>query len=539
MNTNRDASSYTARLAARAILQDRKARDDAIAAGIQTVPKAVTYDYSVLVPANPVQAFQPIAPWLYTSEPVNVQPPREIYGYPANAPQTITVPSTSLTYAVSGENYTVSVSSVFDPNTLSHSFVRLFNDATNDVWACIADEYKTTIYPGLDYSGAWIRVELPFAIYPTGVRLTSRSGDLQDQRPKEFRVYGQLSGEQPWNLLYDSLGVSWPYSGNIAPDQTKEFSFSSNVAYSNYLIIMRSNYYAESALANKNIHILPYISLAEYKIMGYPAEPDSAPAPQQERIVQFTSVGSGTWTAPADVTEVEYLVVGGAGGGGGAAATGSGGGGAGGAVVAGSASVIPNTSYNYTVGAGGAGGIYVFVASNNFYALDGSNGLASTFDSIIANGGGKGFESRYANETGILSKGGAAQNGVIAPTGGSGGGTRDNSVDGINGYPAAGGGGGAGGPGGNGSDPSPTDKINSEGGPGGIGITSSITGIPTTYGKGGRGGNEALGNVSGTAGAANRGEGGAGAQATSMGGSGAAGGAGGSGIVILKYMSAY
>jgi hypothetical protein len=34
---------------------------------------------------------------------------------------------------------------------------------------------------------------------------------------------------------------------------------------------MHNNYYEESSVANKEIHILQYISLAEYKIMGYPA----------------------------------------------------------------------------------------------------------------------------------------------------------------------------------------------------------------------------------------------------------------------------
>jgi hypothetical protein len=45
------------------------------------------------------------------------------------------------------------------------------------------------------------------------------------------------------------------------------------------------------------------------------------------RVLKFTSVGSTSWTAPAGVTSVEYLVVGGGGGGGNGYDTGGGGGG--------------------------------------------------------------------------------------------------------------------------------------------------------------------------------------------------------------------
>jgi hypothetical protein len=273
MNTNRDASSYTARLAARAVLQDRIARDEAIKLGAISVSKAVTYDYSVLVPANKVQAFEPIAPWLYTSQPETnepEEPQQEIYGYPANAPQTDkSLPS--LTYTYEEGTYKITASSQL--NT-AHALVHLFNDNINDLWACFTNEYRTTKYDGLDYSGCWIRVELPFAIIATGVRLSARQGNYVDQRPKDFRVYGTNDdiGEESWTLLYNSSGVNWPYSGGATADQTKEFSFSTNnAAYKNFLIVMNSNYYSESTLADKDIHILQFISLTEYKILGYPA----------------------------------------------------------------------------------------------------------------------------------------------------------------------------------------------------------------------------------------------------------------------------
>jgi len=51
----------------------------------------------------------------------------------------------------------------------------------------------------------------------------------------------------------------------------------------------------------------------------------------QYTVVQFTSLGTTTWTVPAGISEVEVLVVGGGGGGGGGNG-GAGGGGAGGLI---------------------------------------------------------------------------------------------------------------------------------------------------------------------------------------------------------------
>ena len=250
-------------------------------------------------------------------------------------------------------------------------------------------------------------------------------------------------------------------------------------------------------------------------------------------IESFTGVGTFSWTAPCSVTSLTYFVVGGGGGGGAAAGTGSGGGGAGGAVKTGTLSVTPGATYSYTVGGGGAGGF-----GNSSGEASGEAGEQSVFATIIAAGGGQGYQSRLTNETGTLCRGGAAQVGDTAPTGGSGGGTRNNDAGGGPGGGLGGGGGGGGGAGGagsNGSDSTPGNATFAEGGDGGAGIDSSISGSSVTYGAGGDGGDESFTNLAGAAGAANTGEGGGGAMTTSMGGAGASGGAGGSGIVILSY----
>jgi len=248
-----------------------------------------------------------------------------------------------------------------------------------------------------------------------------------------------------------------------------------------------------------------------------------------ETIQAFTITGSTTWTCPTGVTEVEVLVV--AGGGAGGHGSDSGGGGAGGVIHIPKYTVSPSTIYNVSVGAGGSGA--------------GAKGSNSTFDSIIAYGGG------------------SAQNNDSTKDGGSGAGTTPvNGGEGIPGqghrggkgfivgsdYYRDGGGGGAGGPG---SDASTNSEDQGRAGDGGVGLYfpqfssygengwfggggggSGWTRNPGTHptpGKGGRGGggSGSLYDVdSPENGTANTGGGGGSANSR---------GAGGSGIVIIRY----
>ena len=100
----------------------------------------------------------------------------------------------------------------------------------------------------------------------------------------------------------------------------------------------------------------------------------------------FTNVGTFTWTAPSNVTSVEYLIVGGGGGGGAAYDTGSAGGGGGGLVLTGTISVTPGTSYSIVIGAGGNGGN---ATTDGTYRQEynGEDGSSSSFSTIIALGG--------------------------------------------------------------------------------------------------------------------------------------------------------
>jgi hypothetical protein len=251
-------------------------------------------------------------------------------------------------------------------------------------------------------------------------------------------------------------------------------------------------------------------------------------APSVVRQVYLT--GSGTWTAPAGVTTVEYLVVGGGGGGGAGSGTGAGGGGGGGSVQIGTFSVTPGTSYSYTVGTGGAGG-----TTPGGGETDGVVGVDSAFSTVIAKGGGQGYKSRSTNSSGFYGKGGSAQSGSTPTTGGSGGNVRDGG-----GNPDQGAGGGGGGAGGVGTDSASNTTDNNRGGAGGPGVTSDLqNGTIRTYGAGGKGADEGrpdfIGTLPGANGTANTGNGGGGGASHFLGGNAAVGGNGGSGIVVLKY----
>jgi hypothetical protein len=235
---------------------------------------------------------------------------------------------------------------------------------------------------------------------------------------------------------------------------------------------------------------------------------NTVPAVIVPSTVQFTSVGTTTWTPPTGVYSVEYLVVGGGGGAGNGYDNAGGGGGGAGMVLAGNVAVTPGTSYTVTVGAGGAGGAD---ARANNPGLPGNN---SVFGAITALGGGQGLGSRTGGAVGSAQIGSST-----APTGG------------------AGTGGGTGGLGGGGATGAGSANSGVTGGAGGAGAASSIIGSSVTYGVGGAGGSAGAPTTDGTNGTANRGNGGQGGQSASA--DSAKGGNGGSGIVVVRYGLSY
>ncbi len=159
------------------------------------------------------------------------------------------------------------------------------------------------------------------------------------------------------------------------------------------------------------------------------------------------STNSCTWTTPANVTAIDFFVVGGGGGGG---ADGGGGGGGGGAISRTAVAVTPSSSLTLTVGAGGSGGTYLVSRP--------VTGLASTIvvgsATFTANGGSAGTQG----PSNTNAAGGSTTNGstAIGLTGGAGG---------------------AGAP-----------TLGSSGTNGSVGVTNYYLGVQNTYAGGGGGG---------------------------------------------------
>jgi hypothetical protein len=259
---------------------------------------------------------------------------------------------------------------------------------------------------------------------------------------------------------------------------------------------------------------------------------------------------SGTFVANRNLN-VEYLVI--AGGGGGSNTYGGfAGGGAGGyrsSVIGESSgggsqaealmSLSAGTSHMVTIGAGGIGATAVG-------SVVATNGINSSFGSIISNGGGYSGNDTNGNTGGAGGSGGGG--GANSSVGAAGGiGTTNQGFNGgtgragTNGVRAGAGGGGSGGIGSNGA--------NGAGGNGGAGLSSTINGSSTPRGGGGgggtlngtimgaatAGGGSGVSNSNGANGTANTGGGGGGADFQGAGDR--AGGNGGSGVVIIRYLT--
>jgi len=275
------------------------------------------------------------------------------------------------------------------------------------------------------------------------------------------------------------------------------------------------------------------------------------------KLLTFSSVGDCSWTPPAGVTKVEYLVVGGGGGTAGSTNSGNfvgdfigGGGGGAGGVLSGTYTITAGQTYNIKVGSGGVGGL----KSSNATTRKGNPGVYSQFGNIVANGGGAGGGLDEIGGTGASGGGAGGSADIILNPGGArilgqgySGGYSSVASDFLFPYKAAGGGGGgAGGAGANAAD-------QKNAGNGGIGVQSSITGTSVYYGGGGGGGARdkqgilwadlSVGLGSGGSGGGangvrngngNNGIDGLGGGAGGVGGDGN-GGAGGDGIVIIRY----
>jgi hypothetical protein len=275
-------------------------------------------------------------------------------------------------------------------------------------------------------------------------------------------------------------------------------------------------------------------------------------------VVKFARVGETTWTIPAGVSTIDYLVVGGGGGGGAGTdnAHGGGGGGGGGVLTGSIASLSGIVSIG--VGAGGEAGTWVG-NTNNPAGIGGDSFLAD----VRAKGGGGGGSYFTLAQAGGSGGGGAPSNNANRRSGAAG--TDGQGTEGGNALGSsatlanAGGGGGSGTAGSDGAEGEATGV----GGAGGDGQEVSILGAPEVYGGGGGGAGFTSGGAggggggggggkhtdfgdgfapagSGQDGAAGFGGGGGGGMASNgitgvRPGNRWPGGTGGSGVVIVRY----
>ena len=311
-----------------------------------------------------------------------------------------------------------------------------------------------------------------------------------------------------------------------------------------------------------------------------------------EVAVVFTNhTKTATWTVPANLYNVEFLVVGGGGGGGAdnnddVRMAGSGGGGGG--VVTGLVNFVEGSIVSATVGKGGEGGFVEKKPGTSSYNYWGAAKLAgaSTFGVgsdvyVTANAGGRdlgasatsytsgtnggsggsGAGGRQKKNGGSATKGSGDNNFVVFYEAFGNNGGKGSTKDWYSGSANSGGGGGGAHPDpalGTGGDAGWTEEGEWFGGKGGEGLTSNITGFDVVYGSGGGGGNvTGLGGVAGEGAGdgntanisgkgANYGRGNDALQNQGGGGGGGGrgdgpryqkrgGGNGGSGIVVLRY----
>jgi hypothetical protein len=310
--------------------------------------------------------------------------------------------------------------------------------------------------------------------------------------------------------------------------------WSNTAAITSATIVAQSNFVANS-------------TFSLYGIAAVGTTPAIAPKADGGNIIDYdgtywihTFLTSGTFTPQTGLT-CDYLVV--AGGGGGFTGITSdqygGGGGAGGlrstvtatgggGSLESAISVVSNTAYAITVGAGGPSG---------------TSGSNSVFSTITSTGGGFGNGISGGSGGGSRSITGTGAGGTASPSGQGFAGGSGTLIAGT--ASAAGGGGGAGAVGVNGNAGSGFGVA----GNGGAGIASSITGTSVTRGGGGGGAGGGTDGTGGTGGGGNgnrAGVAGSGTINTGGGGGGAYGvgvgtgtpGAGGSGIVIIRYPAA-
>jgi hypothetical protein len=353
-----------------------------------------------------------------------------------------------------------------------------------------------------------------------------------------FRFQGQIDEVKLWNSVRSAVQIQdGMHSRPTLSDSNLKAYYNFNEGQGTKVFN-----FSGSALSSTDLTIA---NAAPFVADSITATTSSGPYSIQS-FYRSLITANGGWKVPSGVSRVRSLVV--AGGGGGGNDEGGGGGG-GGFIDSVALTLTPNNFAAVKVGQGGIG-----ANGNDVYHA--ANGQNSTFQTLVAVGGGGGGSAINTNTASIRngraggSGGGGAGETLSNKSGGAGtsgqgfaggGGSGDSSNSGR-----GGGGGGAGalgntglaGQGGNGkaSDISGASVIYAGGGGGGNGNTSA-TSYAGGNGGGGRGGSTNTTALNGTPNLGGGG-GGAGDGITSNSNITFSGADGGSGIIIIRWITA-
>jgi hypothetical protein len=293
----------------------------------------------------------------------------------------------------------------------------------------------------------------------TGTQTFTRIGVSPDKDVWHIRNSNYIKG--------DMLEYTFPDGGAVVDDTAKTFFFV-DLAYDSHNYLLSDSLFSATTATGGVI--------SQTTVEG-----------QTFNVHTFATLGTTNFVVSSVGTEpyVDYLIVGGGGGGG----MDMGGGGGGGGVLTGRTNTITAATYPVVVGAGGNGspaGGTNGQPSSHIFTVQGTDGGNSSFNSLIALGGGLGGMSHWPHSntraSGRVGGSGGGASGYDTPDGsGAGAGTAGQGFAGgaATGSYFSGGGGGAGAVGGKGNwGRAPY---------GGLGKFSMIDGNPRFYGGGGGG----------------------------------------------------
>lgn len=364
---------------------------------------------------------------------------------------------------------------VFDTSNLSPYAVKLTN---------VSSEFDVTVPNAIAVHAApFFTSEPALGTYVQGFSISENLLSLSGEDPEGLPVTFSSDDLADGTNNSMDLATDGSFFGVFPQNTTQTVTFRGKITDSSNAFSTKDFYFTvlESYTFNQTGGTIRYLDTISGEGNAITGTPTYSVNPYASAVVTWS--GPGGFTPTTLNIPIQYLVVGGGGGGGSSAwatSGASGGGGGGGEVAYGYMDVSAGTTYNITVGTGGAGGV-----TNS--SSEASNGGNSSFGSFSVLGGGHGGTSNGGIGEGNTggSGGGGAFDSVFTKRGGNKigsyfGESGGESYNASNSAMGSGGGGGA-------SLPGLKASLNA-GGPGGDGLYVAISGEFLYFGSGGGGG---------------------------------------------------